>query len=49
VLLCAGAIVHGLAYAGAILAAGVLDASEWSIIRGLARRARAPARRDVPC
>jgi O-antigen/teichoic acid export membrane protein len=49
VLLIVCAMTYGLAYAGAILAAGVLDDGEWSMLQSLLRREWLPARRKVAC
>ena len=49
VVLAVGGIAYAAAYAAAIVVAGVLDAGEWSLLRGLLRRQRTPARRNVAC
>jgi O-antigen/teichoic acid export membrane protein len=49
VVLVVGAVAYGLAYAAAITVAGILDAGEWSLVRGLLRRDWMPARRNVAC
>ena len=48
-VLAACAVAYGASYAAAILAAGVLDDSEWSMLRGLIRRVCMPPRRNVAC
>ena len=49
VVLIVGAVTYGAAYAAAIMVAGVLDASEWSLVRRLLRRERMAVRTNVAC
>jgi len=49
VVLIVGAVTYGAVYAAAIMVAGVLDASEWSLVRRLLRRERMAVRTNVAC
>jgi hypothetical protein len=48
-VLIVGAVTYGAVYAAAIMVAGVLDASEWSLVRRLLRRERMAVRTNVAC